>query len=89
MKDIHIQDEEMEMRVSARGIVIAIALGKATVAGIGAGIALLGALDIAFAATAKEWWESVQPDKLLNYAAASGGVAGFVWQLVQLLASSR
>ena len=89
MKDIHLQDENMELRINARGIVIAISLGKAIVAGIGAGIALLGALDIAFAATAREWWNSVQPDRMLDYAAAGGGLAGFFWQLFHLIAATK
>ncbi len=89
MKDIHLQEESLEMRVSAKGIVIAVALGKAVVAGVGLGIAILGALDIAFAATAREWWASIQPDALLNYAAASGGAMGFLWQAAQLIMATR
>ncbi len=83
-----LRDDE-NMRITPRSILLLVALGKAVVAGIGAGIALLGALDIAFAVTAQEWWDSMKVDHWFNIAAVGGGVTGFIVQLAFIVMDSR
>ena len=89
MNRIDLFQEDEDMRITPKSILMLVALGKAVVAGIGAGIALLGALDIAFAATAQEWWDGMKVEHWFNVAAVGGGVAGFFVQLVLIVMDSR
>ena len=55
-----------------QGIVIA----KAGILGASAGLALLGALDIASAIAARDWATEMQKEVYLDYFALGGGLAG-------------
>lgn len=59
-----------------------LALGKAAVAGAAAGLAVLGAFDVASAISAKEWLTAVQHAYAFDAFAATGGAVGFVWKLL-------
>jgi hypothetical protein len=54
-----------------------VSLAKAAVAGAGLALAALGALDIAFAITARDFLEHIRPH-ILDYAAVGGGILGAV-----------
>jgi len=54
-----------------------VALGKAAVLGASLALAVLGAFDIAFAATASHWLDVLQKE-YLNYVAIGGGFIGAV-----------
>lgn len=68
-----------------RKVLLTVALGKAAIAGAGAGLAILGAFDIAAAVTAREWLNEVQHAYALNLFAIGGGVTGAVGGLVKLI----
>ncbi|WP_453951825.1 hypothetical protein [Bradyrhizobium sp. USDA 377] len=58
-----------------------VSLAKAAIAGAGVAVAVLGALDIAFAATAREFLDQVRPH-FLDFAAIGGGLLGVVVRTV-------
>ena len=65
-------------------VITFIALGKATVVGATAGLALLGAMDIAFATTASQWMNDFQTNYFDTFA-ISGGALGFAGQLYNII----
>lgn len=65
-----------------RRFLLALALGKAVVAGAAAGLATLGALDVAAAIAAKEWLTAVHHAYAFDAFAGVGGVLGLVWKAV-------
>ena len=77
--------EVSQMPISWQRFFFLAALGKAIIAGVGLGLASLGALDIAFAVSAHEWWQSVRPDALFNWFAAAGGVGGLIVRIISSL----
>jgi hypothetical protein len=52
-----------------------VSFAKAAIAGAGLAMAALGALDIAFAITARDFLEHMKPH-ILDYTAVGGGVLG-------------
>lgn len=68
--------------VSWQRYLLIAAIGKAMMAGAGVGIACLGALDLAFAISAEQWWEAVKPDAIVNWFAVGGTVVGFVARVI-------
>lgn len=54
---------------------IIVGIGKAAIAGAGVALAALGALDIAFAITARDFLHGLKP-YYLDIAAAGGGIIG-------------
>jgi hypothetical protein len=65
-------------------ILMVIALGKAVVVGATAGLALLGAMDIALAASASQWMTEFQTTYFDTFAIA-GGAVGFAGQLYSII----
>jgi len=55
---------------------------KIMIAGVGVGLAALGALDVAFAVAAHQWWTDVRPDWLLSMFAATGAIGGVVMKVI-------
>jgi hypothetical protein len=55
---------------------------KAMIAGVGLGLAALGALDVAFAVSAEQWWQAVRPDWLVNMFAATGAVGAILVRII-------
>jgi hypothetical protein len=56
---------------------VIVSFAKAAVGGAGLALALLGALDVAFAVTARDFLEHMKPH-LIDYAAVGGGVLGAI-----------
>ncbi|MCK1742226.1 hypothetical protein IVA80_15480 [Bradyrhizobium sp. 139] len=56
---------------------IFVSFAKAAVAGAGLALAALGALDVAFAITARDFLDHMRPH-VLDYAAISGGILGAI-----------
>lgn len=59
-----------------------LAVTKAMIAGVGIGLAAMGALDIAFAVTAAHWWAEMRPDWILNAFAGFGALGAVVARIV-------
>jgi hypothetical protein len=77
---------EAPMKIPAfwRKFLLAVAIGKAAIAGAGLALAGLGALDIAAAITAQEWLNAAQAQ--ITLITAGGGIVGGItgWVLNRL-----
>ncbi|MCJ2105613.1 hypothetical protein MKK70_09525 [Methylobacterium sp. E-041] len=71
------RDIEPNMRVPAawRTFLTVVTIGKGSLAGAGAAIALLGLYDVAAAASAQEWLHQLKPS-YIDAATAGGGLVG-------------
>jgi hypothetical protein len=58
-----------------------VAIGKAAIAGAGLALAAMGALDIAFAITAKDLISNLRP-YYFDYATFGGGALGAIWGII-------
>jgi hypothetical protein len=65
----------MPIPIFWKRFLVLVAIGKAAVAGAGVALAILGAMDIAFALSAKAWLSELKP-YYLDVAAIGGGVVG-------------
>ncbi len=70
---------EIDMTIPAfwTRLLVFVSFAKAAIAGAGVMVAVLGALDIAFAVTAKDFLDQVRPH-FLDFAAVGGGVVGVI-----------
>jgi hypothetical protein len=68
---------DMTIPVFWTRLLMFVSLAKAAIAGAGLAVAVLGALDIAFAVTARDFLEHIRPH-FLDFAALGGGVIGVV-----------
>lgn len=75
-------EKEIQFPMFWRKLLVFVTIGKGAVAGTGLALAGLGALDIAFAATANDWLQEVQRD-YVNYFALGGGAVGAAWGLIR------